>query len=115
MKKFIYSAVAVAAFGVGGAAQADLIDGVGNTLSQIFGVPYDPRPSGAAPIVSTYTDAYGRRYQVDAAGQHYIVQNGRLVPFAGAPGTYAMAPSVDRDRDGVTDPYDRYPYDSRYR
>lgn len=113
MRKFIFSAVAVAAFGIGGAAQADLIDGVGSTLSRIFGVPYDPRPAGAPPMVSVYTDAYGRRIQVDAAGRHYIEQNGQLVPYVA--GTYAVAPSFDPDGDGIANPYDRFPHDSRYR
>ncbi|RYY52153.1 MAG: hypothetical protein EOO24_65605, partial [Comamonadaceae bacterium] len=69
MKKFILSAAAVAALAVGGVAQADVIDGVGNTISRIFGVPYDPTPAGAAPIVNVYTDAYGRHIQVDASGR----------------------------------------------
>lgn len=121
MRKFIFSAVAVAALGIGGAAQADLIDGVGTTLSRIFGVPYDPRPDSAGPIVSVYTDAYGRRVQVDAYGRHYPVdqagsyrdQWGRTV-YLGAD-TYAVAPSYDSDGDGVADPYDRLPQDPRYR
>lgn len=141
MKKFILSAFAVAAFAIGGGAQADVIDSVGNTISRIFGIPYDPSPSGAAPVVSVYTDVYGRRFQVDAAGRHipldrygsyrdqwgrtvylgannqplYIEQNGQLVPYASVAGTYAMAPSYDQDADGVADLYDRYPHDSRYR
>lgn len=113
MRKFIFCAVAVAAFGIGGAAQADVIDSVGSTLARIFGVPYDPRPAGTAPIVSVYTDAYGRRFQVDAAGRHYIEQNGQLVPYVA--GTYALAPSFDRDGDGFANQYDRFPHDSRYR
>ena len=139
--KFILSAIAVAAFSIGGTAQADLIDSVGHTISRIFGIPYDPTPAGAAPIVnSIYTDAYGRRFQVDAAGRlvpldqfgsyrdawgrtvylganHqplYIEQDGRLIPFASVP-AYAMAPSHDLDADGVANPYDRFPHDSRYR
>ncbi|HEY8361024.1 MAG TPA: hypothetical protein VIL30_26495, partial [Ramlibacter sp.] len=73
MKKFILSAVAVAGFAIGGAAQADLIDGVGNTISRIFGVPYDARPSSTVPIGTIYTDPNGRRIQVDAAGRHVLV------------------------------------------
>lgn len=137
MKKFILSAAAVAAMAIGGVAQADVIDGIGNTISRIFGVPYDPTPAGAAPIVNVYTDAYGHRYQVDATGRQipldqygsyrdqwgrtvylganrqpmYIEQNGQLIPY----GTYAMAPSYDQDGDGVANQYDRYPNDSRYR
>lgn len=153
MKKLVLSAVAVAALGMGGVAQADLIDGVGNTISRIFGVPYDPTPPGAAPTVSVYTDAQGRHFQVDAAGRHYpidrfgsyrdqwgrtvylgannqpvyIEQNGRLVPYATA-SAYAVAPSYDRDGDGVANrydrdrdgdgvanQYDRAPNDARYR
>ncbi|MBC5782287.1 hypothetical protein H8N03_04980 [Ramlibacter sp. USB13] len=139
MKKSILSAVAVAAFAVGGAAQADVIDSVGSTIARIFGVPYDASPAGAAPIVNVYTDAYGRHYQVDAAGRHlpldqygsyrdqwgrtvyldanrqpaYIAQNGQLIPYGS--GNYAMAPSYDRDGDGVTNQYDRAPNDARYR
>lgn len=141
MKKFILSAIAFGALAIGGGAQADVIDSVGNTISRIFGVPYDPTPPGTAPIVNVYTDAYGRRFQVDAAGRQipldqygsyrdqwgrtvylgankqpiYIEQNGQLIPYAGTAGTYAMAPSYDRDGDGVADRYDRYPLDPRYR
>jgi len=140
MKKFILSAAAVAAFAVGGAAQADIIDGVGNTISQIFGVPYDPRPPAPAPVVSVYTDVQGRHFQVDASGRHwpldrfgsyhdqwgrtvylnaesrpfYMEQNGRLVPYNGS-NAYAAGPSYDRDRDGVPNRYDRAPNDRRYR
>jgi len=135
MRKAIVSAIAVAAFSIGGAAQADLIDSVGNTLSSIFGIPYDPTPPGAAPITNIYTDAYGRRFQIDAAGRHipltasyrdqwgrtvylgannqplYIEQNGQLIPY----GTYAMAAPYDQDGDGYANQYDRSPYDARYR
>ncbi len=140
MKKFILSAIAVSALAVGGVAQADVIDSVGNTISRIFGIPYSPTPS-AAPIGTVYTDAYGRRFQVDAAGRHvpldqfgtyrdqwgrtvylgannqplYIEQNGQLIPYGSVAGTYAMGPSYDRDGDGVANQYDRYPHDSRYR
>lgn len=141
MKKFILSAIAVAAFAIGGGAQADVIDSLGNAISRIFGVPYDPSPPGAAPIVSVYTDAYGRRFQVDAAGRHmaldqfgsyrdqwgrtvylgansqpvYIEQNGQLIPYGVVAGTYAVAPSYDQDGDGVADQYDRSPHNPLYR
>ncbi|HYE39739.1 MAG TPA: hypothetical protein VEB23_07395 [Ramlibacter sp.] len=141
MKKFIFSALAAAAFAIGGSAQADLIDGVGHTISQIFGIPYSPTASGPVPIVNVYTDAYGRRFQVDAAGRHipldqygtyrdqwgrtvylgansqpvYIEQNGQLIPYGSVAGTYAMGPSYDPDRDGVVNQYDRSPHDARYR
>ncbi|RYY97939.1 MAG: hypothetical protein EOO24_19140 [Comamonadaceae bacterium] len=121
MKKFILSAAAVAALAVGGVAQADVIDGVGNTISRLFGVPYDPTPANAAPIVNVYTDAHGRHFQVDSAGRHmpldrygsyrdqwgrtvylgannqpfYVEQNGRLSPYGNAAGSYAQAPSYD--------------------
>lgn len=110
MKKFILSAMTVAALAIGGGAQADVIDSVGNTISRIFGVPYNPYPSVAAPITHVYTDAYGRRFQVDAAGRHIP-----LDPYASVPGTYAVAPSHDLDGDGVANEYDRYPQDARYR
>jgi hypothetical protein len=110
MKKSIFSAVAVAALAVGGAAQADLIDSVGTSISRILGVPYDPTPAGAAPIVNVYTDAYGRRFQVDAAGRHIP-----LDPVATYPDSYAFSRSYDRDGDGVPDQYDQYPDDPRYR
>ncbi|MGE4239007.1 hypothetical protein [Ramlibacter sp.] len=120
MKKYILTAAAVAACAFGGAARADLIDSVGTTLSSIFGVPYDARPSGT--ITHVYTDAYGRQVQVDAAGRHtvitqpgYVDQYGQVVPYGSAPGTYAVAPSYDNDRDGVSNRYDRYPNDPRYR
>jgi hypothetical protein len=142
MKKTLLSAVALAAFGLAGTAQADLIDGVGNTISRIFGIPYSPTATGAAPVVNVYTDAYGRRYHVDAAGRHipmdqygsyrdqwgrtiylgannqpvYIEQNGQLIPYASAGGTAVMgAGPYDHDGDGVANQYDRYPNDSRYR
>ena len=141
MKKFILSAVAVGALAIGGVAQADIIDGVGNAISRIFGVPYDARPSVPAPVVNVYTDAYGHRYQVDAAGRHvplgqfgsyrdqwgrtvylgannqplYVEQNGQLFPYGPVAGTYAMGPSYDSDGDGVANQYDRFPQDSRYR
>src|SRR5207253_2753057 len=115
MKKFILSAAAVAALTIGGVAQADVIDSVGNTISRIFGIPYDSAPANAAPIVSVYTDAYGRHYQVDAAGRQmpldrygsyrdqwgrtvylgadsrpfYMEDNGRLVPYGNPSGPYA--------------------------
>jgi hypothetical protein len=141
MKKFILSAMAVAAFAIGGGAQADVIDSVGNTISRIFGVPYDASASGSLPIGTVYTDAYGHHFQVDGAGRHvpleqfgsyrdqwgrtvylgannqptYIEQNGQLIPYGSVSGNYATGPSYDRDRDGVPNQYDRAPRDSRYR
>ena len=141
MKRFILPTLAVAAFGIGGVAHADLIDGVGNTISRIFGVPYDPTPAAPSPTVSVYTDAYGRAFQVDAAGRHmpldrygsyrdqwgrtvylgpdhrpaYIMQNGQLTAYSSVPSTYAMGAAPDLDRDGVADMYDRWPNDPRYR
>ena len=141
MKRFILSTIAVGALAIGGIAQADVIDSVGNTISHLFGIPYDASPSAAAPIVNVYTDAYGRRYQVDAAGRQipldqfgsyrdqwgrtvylganrqpiYVEQNGQLIPWGSTTGTYALGPSGDRDGDGVADTYDRFPLDPRYR
>lgn len=137
MKKSILAAAAVAAFSLGGLAQADVIDGVGNTISRIFGVPYDPRPPAAAPGGQFYTDAYGRRIHIDAAGRHvpldrygsyrdqwgrtvylgannqpaYIEQDGRLIPY----GSVAMGGARDNDRDGVPNRWDRAPNDPRWR
>lgn len=141
MKKSILSALAAGALAIGGAAHADLIDGIGGTISRIFGVPYDPRPAAEVPITNIYTDNDGRRYQVDAAGRRmpldqfgsyrdawgrtvylganrqpiFMEENGRLVPYGNPGGSYAMAPSYDQDGDGVANQYDRYPQDSRYR
>jgi hypothetical protein len=141
MKKFILSTLAVAAFAIGGVAQADVIDSVGNGISRLFNIPYDANPSGPAPIVNVYTDNYGRRFEVDAAGRQYpigqfgsyrdqwgrtvylgannqpayIEQNGQLTPYGGVAGNYATAPLYDRDGDGVADQYDRAPNDPRYR
>jgi hypothetical protein len=141
MKKFILSAVAVGALAIGGAVHADVIDSVGNTISHLFGVPYDPTPSGVALAGGIYTDANGRQFQVDAAGRYvplgtfgsyrdpwgrtvylganhqpaFIAQNGQLLPYGTETGTYAMAPSFDQDGDGVPNRYDRYPDDARYR
>jgi hypothetical protein len=138
MKKVILAAVAVGALVVGGVARADVIDSVGNTISRLFGVPYDPNPSGAVPG-SIYIGADGHRYQVDAAGRSipidqfgsyrdawgrtvylgangqpmYVEQNGAIVPYGGR--AYAGDAPYDRDRDGVTNRYDRYPDDPRYR
>ena len=114
MKKIILSVATVAACAFGGVAHADWIDSVGNTISSIFGVPYDPRPPGA--VANIYTDAYGRQYYYGANNQPvYIQQYSQVVPYGTAPGTYALAPSYDRDGDGVADAYDRRPYDARYR
>ena len=142
MKKFILSAVAVGALAIGGIAQADVIDSVGNTISRIFGVPYDARPAGSAPLASgVYTDAYGHRYGIDAAGRQvpldqygsyrdqwgrtvyigsnnqplYVEQNGQLMHYGSNYGSYAMGPSGDADNDGIMNRYDRYPNDARYR
>lgn len=141
MKKVILSAIAAAALGIGGLAQADVIDSVGTAISDLFGIPYDASPSAPLPIGSVYTDRYGHSFQVDAAGRHvpldrygsyrdqwgrtvylgannqplYIAQNGQLVPYGSVAGNYAYSPSYDRDGDGISDPYDRYPRDSRYR
>ena len=113
MKKFILSAVAASAMAFGGLAHADLIDGVGNAISRIFGIPYDPTPPGrpALPIGTVYTDANGTHYQVDAAGRHIPLGNGAVpyatVPYATVPPTVAAAPMFDDDRDGVANQYDR--------
>lgn len=138
MKKFIVAAMAVGTIAVAGVARADVIDSVGNAISNLFGVPYDPSPTGAVPG-SIYTGSDGHRYQVDAAGRsipldqygsyrdaegrivyldanrrpQYVEQNGVLVPYNG--GAYAMGSRRDRDGDGVTNRYDRYPDDPRYR
>src|SRR4051812_3280387 len=124
MKKFILSAIAVGAFVIGGGAQADGIGSGGDNISQLFGIPHDPTPSAAVPIVNgIYTDAYGRHFQVDAVGRQipldqfgsyrdqwgrtvylgannqpiYIEQNGQVIPYGSVAGPYAMAPSYDRD------------------
>jgi hypothetical protein len=142
MKKLILSAVAVGAMVVGGVARADLIDSVGNTISQIFGVPYDARPPGSVAIGNgIYTDSYGHRYGIDANGNRfaldqygsyrdqwgrtvyigannqplYVEQNGQLMPYGSNYGSYAMGPSGDADNDGIMNRYDRYPNDARYR
>lgn len=142
MKKFVLVAVAFGALAIGGVAKADVIDSVGNTISRVFGVPYNPVPDGAVPVANgLYTDASGRHYQVDAAGRYvpldqygsyrdqwgrtvylgannqpaWVDQNGQLLPYGGAAGPYAMGAPYDRDRDGTADRYDRYPDDPRYR
>lgn len=113
MKKIILSAMAAAAFAVGGAAKADVIDSIGSAISQLFGVPYDATRYGAAPGATLYTDGYGRTYYLAANGQPVYVQPN--VPVAPYPGNYAVAPSYDWDADGVSNQYDRYPQDARYR
>lgn len=141
MKKIILSAVALSAFAIGGMAQADVIDSVGNTISRIFGIPYDPTPSGVPVANGIYTDAHGRHFQVDAAGRTiplgrygsyrdqwgrtvylganhqplYIEKNGQVMLYGSGAGTYAMAPTYDQDGDGVANQYDRFPSDPRYR
>ena len=113
MKKFILSAMAVAAFSIGGVAKADVIDSIGSAISQLFGVPYDATRYGAAPGTTVYTDGYGRTYYLGANNQPIYVQPyGQPAPYAG---NYAVAPSYDWDRDGVANQYDRYPGDARYR
>ena len=138
MKKFIVAAMAVGTIAVAGVARADVIDNVGNAISNLFGVPYDPNPNGAVPG-SIYTGADGHRYQVDAAGRSipldqygsyrdaqgrivylgpdrrpvYVEQNGVLVPYDRR--GYAMSTPYDRDGDSVNNRYDRYPDDPRYR
>jgi hypothetical protein len=123
MKKFIFSAIAVGVFAIGSVAHADVIDSVGNTISHLFGIPYNPNPSVTVPVPvanGIYTDAYGRHFQVDASGRTipldqfgsyrdqwgrtvvlgannqplYIEQNGQLIPYV--PGTYAMGVPYDR-------------------
>lgn len=117
MKKFILSAATVAACAFGGVAHADLIDSVGNTISDIFGVPYDPRPPGT--IAQVYIDPYGRQVQVDASGRQTVIAQSTYVDPYGrviaGPTPYAMAGQYDNDRDGVANAYDRYPNDARYR
>lgn len=143
MKKSILSALVVGALALAGSAQADVIDGVGNTISRIFGIPYNPNPSVAAPPVSSgiYSDASGRRFQLDAYGRPipldqfgsyrdqwgrtvylgadrqpaYIEQNGQLIPYRSVAGHYATGPSYDLDGDGIANSHDRFPQDSRYR
>ena len=138
MKRFIVAAMVVGTFAVTGVARADVIDSVGNAISNLFGVPYDSSRSGAVPG-SIYTGSDGRHYQVDAAGRSipldqygsyrdpwgqtvylgadrrplYVEQNGVLVPYDG--GAYAAGRPYDRDRDGIDNRYDRYPDDPRYR
>ena len=138
MKKFIVAAMAAGTLVVAGAARADVIDSVGSAISNLFGVPYDARPSGAVPG-SIFTGSDGHRYQVDASGRSipldrfgsyrdqwgrtvylgadrrplYVEQGGSLVPYDN--GAYAMGTPYDRDADGVRNRYDRYPEDPRYR
>jgi len=138
MKKFIVAAMAVGTIAVACVARADVIDSVGNAVSSLLGVPYDPNPSGAVPG-SIYTGSDGRHYQVDATGRSvrldqygsyrdtwgrtvylgadrrpmYAEQNGVLVPYDS--GAYAMGTPYDRDGDNVNNRYDRYPDDPRYR
>ena len=135
MKRFLVAAMAVGTFAIAGVARADVIDNVGNAISNLFGVPYDPSPGGAVPG-SIYVGSDGHTYQVDAAGRSirldpygsyrdawgrtvflgadrrplYVEQNGVLVPYN--TGTYAMGRPYDRDGDGVSN---RYPDDPRYR
>lgn len=116
MKKSILAAVAASALAIGGVAQADVIDSVGNAISNLFGIPYAPVASVPAPTANVYTDAWGRRVYLDAYNRPiYIEQNGQLIPYSSVAGNYAVAPSFDLDRDGVVDQYDRYPSDPRYR
>lgn len=117
MKKFILSAMAVGAMAFGGVAQADLIDGVGNTLSRIFNIPYDPTPPGRPAFApgTIYTDANGTQYQVDATGKHVPLAQMQQLPYGSPSAPVAVAPSYDADGDGVPDQYDAYPYDGRYR
>ena len=118
MKKFVLSAMAGCALVVGGVAHADVIDSVGNTISRIFGVPYDARPSAPVPLgqYGSYRDQWGRTVYLDANHQPaYVAQNGQLVPYGSVAGNYALAPSYDQDGDGVPNGYDRFPQDPRYR
>ena len=142
MKTFIVVAIAAGACVIGGVAKADVIDSVGNTISRVFGVPYNPVPDGAVPVANgLYTDASGRHFQVDAAGHYvpidrygsyrdrwghtvylaanrqpaWVEANGQLMPYGGAAGPYAVGAPYDRDHDGVANRYDRYPDDPRYR
>jgi hypothetical protein len=115
MKKFILSAVAAGALAIGGVAQADVIDSVGNAISRLFGVPYAPVAEASVPLAqyNSYRDAWGRTVYLDAYNRPiYIEQNGAVVPYSGV---VAVAPSYDDDRDGVSNQYDRFPLDPRYR
>jgi hypothetical protein len=118
MKKFILSTIAVAAFTVGGAAQADLIDSVGYGISRILGVPYDPQLPHPGPVAQygSYRDQWGRTVYLGPDRQPaYVEDNGRLVPYGGVTGNYAVGPAHDVDGDGVPNQYDRSPQDPRYR
>jgi hypothetical protein len=68
----------------------------------------------ALPIGTVYTDANGTHYQVDAAGRHIPLGDGPPA-YAIVPPMVAVAPTFDDDRDGVSNQYDRYPHDGRYR
>jgi hypothetical protein len=62
----------------------------------------------------SYRDAWGRTVYLGADSRPlYVEQNGTLVPYAS--GGYAMGTPYDRDADGVSNRYDRYPEDPRYR
>ena len=113
MKKLIVAAMAVGTIAVAGAARADVIDSVGNAISNLFGVPYDPNPYGAVPG-SVYIGSDGYRYQVDAAGRSIrLDQYATVVPYGGS--AYPVGTPYDRDGDGIDNRYDRYPDDPRYR
>lgn len=137
MKKLIVAAMVVGTCAVAGVARADVIDSVGNAISNLFGVPYDPSPNAVPGSVyrgsdghwyqvdadrhsirldqyGTYRDAWGRTVYLGANDRPlYIEQNGTLIPYAS--GAYAMGTPYDRDGDGVYNRYDRYPDDPRYR
>ena len=127
MKKFIAMAVAAGGLALGGAASAqDLGQVITNILgfgapSYIFSQPADR---------TIYSDQYGQRFYYDDDGRKVIVQSnvygatpygitgydawGRPI-YGGVLGNYAQANRADRDGDGVTNRFDRWPDDPRYR
>lgn len=74
------------------------------------------RLTGAEQL-EVVVDKEGRRWAVDSEGRHTLIGQG----YGGVAGLDNRAFSNrafgnrDRDRDGIPDAYDRYPYDPRFR
>jgi len=122
MKKFILTAAAVAAMGIGGAASAQ---NLGDVLANVLG--YGAPGTTTSPYNTIHTDRYGRQFYYDGNGRQVFLQNNPIVGYdrwgralyghrswAIPGGRRDNSTPDDIDGDGVANNQDRNPGDSRY-